>query len=145
MEFGISPGRRGKLDLEDSSLMKANDKLKAIQRTIPVLASLDLDESIAFYKDKLGFMEEYRDSDYATISREGFPIHFWLCDDRHISENTSCYVRVTNSDAYWEEFTGNGLTLDRPIEREWGMKELYVIDPHGNLLKFGEDIVGDEG
>jgi hypothetical protein len=24
------------------------------------------------------------------------------------------------------------------VVQPWGMKELYVIDPHGNLLKFGE-------
>jgi hypothetical protein len=23
----------------------------------------------------------------------------------------------------------------------WQMKEFFVIDPHGNLLKFGEDVV----
>jgi len=29
--------------------------------------------------------------------------------------------------------------LEAPVLlRPWGMKELYVIDAHGNLLKFGE-------
>lgn len=61
--------------------MKLTDEMKAIQRTIPVLASLNLDESMVFYADKLGFTEEYRDDDYAIVSRDGFPIHFWPCDE----------------------------------------------------------------
>ena len=28
--------------------------------------------------------------------------------------------------------------------RPWGMQEFYVHDPHGNLLKFGRNIAGNE-
>jgi catechol 2,3-dioxygenase-like lactoylglutathione lyase family enzyme len=122
--------------------MQTTNKEKSIKRTIPVLASLDLDESILFYEEKLGFTTGHRDSDYLIMSRDGFPIHFWLCDERHISENTSCYIRVINTDGFWKEFRRNGLDVDRPVEQEWGMKELYVIDPHGNLIKFGEVVTG---
>ena len=31
-----------------------------------------------------------------------------------------------------------GLQVEPPQVRPWGMREFYVIDPHGNLLKFGE-------
>jgi hypothetical protein len=40
----------------------------------------------------------------------------------------------------YEELVSNGLDIKEPVVREWGMKELYVIDPHGNLLKFGESV-----
>ena len=36
------------------------------------------------------------------------------------------------------DFTARGLQLAPPTVQPWGMKEMYVIDPHGNLLKFGE-------
>lgn len=81
--------------------------------TVPVLASLDLDESAAFYADRLGFTPRLRTGDYLIVERDGCELHFWHCAERHIAEKTSCYVR---GDA----------------------RELYVIDPHGNLLKFGE-------
>lgn len=111
---------------------------KIIQSTIPVLASLDISESIAFYVEKLGFTEEMRASDYAIVSRDGAEIHLWLFNDRHIAENTSCYVRTSDTDALWREFNNRGLNLKPPAVRPWRMKELYVHDPHGNLLKFGE-------
>lgn len=109
---------------------------KIIQSTIPVLASLDISESIAFYVEKLGFTEELRADNYAIVSRDSAEIHFWLSSERQ--ENTSCSVRVSDTEALWREFTNRGLNLKPPAVRPWGMRELYVIDPHGNLLKFGE-------
>ena len=108
-----------------------------IHATIPVLASLDLDESEAFYVHKLGFTSRLRETNYLIVDREGCELHFWLCEERHITENTSCYVRG-DTRALHADFSARGLRLEPPQEREWGMRELYVIDPHGNLLKFGE-------
>lgn len=109
-----------------------------IHCTVPVLASLSLDESAEFYATRLGFKKQLQTDDYLIVSRDGAEIHFWRCDERHIAENTSCYVRVNSTQALYDEFSAKGLTLKPPLVREWGMKELYVIDPHGNLLKFGE-------
>ncbi|MDA8522085.1 bleomycin resistance protein [Acidovorax sp. NCPPB 4044] len=109
----------------------------ALHATIPVLASLDLDESAAFYTDRLGFAIALRAADYLIAVRDGCELHFWRCSDRHIAENTSCYLRG-DVRALHADFTRRGLTHEPPAERPWGMRELYVIDPHGNLLKFGE-------
>ena len=86
-----------------------------IRSTVPVLASLDIAESAAFYAERLGFGEQLRTGDYLIVARDGCEIHFWLCPDRAVAEQTSCYVRGDT-------------------------RELYVIDPHGNLLKFGEPL-----
>ena len=111
-----------------------------IKSTIPVLASLDLSESIAFYMDRLGFALLSQYDDYAIVARDGAEIHFWSCSDRIISEQTSCYIRVSNVQHLFEEFAEQGVALNPPSIRPWGMKELYLIDPHGNLLKFGETL-----
>lgn len=109
-----------------------------IESTIPVLASLDLHESARFYAERLGFTQALLVEDYLIVQRDGAEIHFWPCDDHRIAENTSCYLRVPDTQALFEEFTARGLELAPPAVRPWGMKELYVIDPHGNLLKLGE-------
>lgn len=110
----------------------------SIEATVPVLASLDLDESRDFYVSRLGFRVLRQDADYLMLARDGAELHFWLCADRHVAENTSCYVRTGDCQALFDEFSRRGLALQPPVLRSWGMKELYVIDPHGNLLKFGE-------
>lgn len=109
-----------------------------IQATVPVLASLNLDESRDFYASFLGFRVRLQAADYLIMDRDGAELHFWLCDDRHLAENTSCYVRTGDCLALYREFRQRGLALEAPALRPWGMKELYVIDTHGNLLKFGE-------
>ena len=111
-----------------------------IKGTVPVLASLNLAESIAFYPDQLGFTKVSQYDDYAIVTRDGAEIHFWACADRNIAENTSCYIRVADTQQLFEEFAGKGTSVKQPEVRAWGMKELYVIDPHGNLLKFGEPV-----
>ncbi len=108
---------------------------------MPVLASLDLEESVRFYTEQLGFQKRlFLPGEYAIVSRDGAEIHFWVCSERHIAENTSCYIRTQDVDQLFLEFQASGLTLDPPATRGWGMRELYVLDPHGNLLKFGQRI-----
>ena len=109
----------------------------AIHATVPVLASLDLAQSLQFYGERLGFACVLQAPDYLIMERDGCELHFWHTEERHIAENTSCYVRG-DTRALHADFARRGLALAPPAVRPWGMRELYVIDPHGNLLKFGE-------
>lgn len=110
-----------------------------IQTTVPVLPSLHLGESEAFYVQRLGFAVLLRMDAYLIVARDGCELHFWPCDNPELPRNSACYVRA-NIRALHAEFAQNGLPLPAPQEREWGMRELYVLDPHGNLLKFGEPV-----
>ena len=108
-----------------------------VQATVPVLASLDLAETQRFYTRHLGFDPLLEMDNYLILQRDGCELHFWPCTERQIAENTSCYVRA-DTEALHADFTARGLQLAPPVVQPWGMKEMYVIDPHGNLLKFGE-------
>lgn len=111
---------------------------------IPVLASLDLQQSKQFYEEKLCFKAELF-GDYMIARRDNMEIHFRLANDRIYPECTSCYIRGGQVLALYEEFSKAGIG-ENPIDgerisdfttRPWGMKEFYIWDPHGNLLKFG--------
>lgn len=107
-------------------------------RAIPVLASLDLEESRAFYVDRLGFALVYVGANYLIVRRGEMEIHFWLTDDRRFPENTSCYVRGGEVALLHEEWRAAGVArLSDFSTRPWGMKEFHLHDPHGNLLRFG--------
>ncbi len=110
-----------------------------LRSTVPVLASLNLGASVAFYTERLGFVLTAQLADYVIVERDGCELHFYACDNPLIAQNTSCYVRVSSTQALYEEFKSCGADVKPPEDRPWGMKELYVIDPHGNLLKFGEE------
>jgi len=108
--------------------------------TIPVLASLDLAETQAFYTDGLGFAAVYRDDRYLIVRRDAMELHFWLTDDRRFPENTSCYIRGGQIDQLYEEFRAAGIERLSALElRPWDMVEFYIHDPHGNLLRFGRN------
>lgn len=109
----------------------------AVQSTVPVLASLNLAETLQFYTRHLGFAPLLEMDNYLILQRDGCELHFWPCNERHIAENTSCYVRA-NTAVLHADFAARGLQVAPPVIQPWGMKEMYVIDPHGNLLKFGE-------
>ncbi|MFN3436607.1 MAG: bleomycin resistance protein [Acidovorax sp.] len=109
----------------------------AVQSTVPVLASLNLAETLQFYTQHLGFAPLLQLDNYLILQRDGCELHFWPCNDRHIAENTSCYVRGDTAVLH-ADFAARGLQIAPPVVQPWGMKEMFVIDPHGNLLKFGE-------
>ena len=109
----------------------------AVHTTVPVLASLNLAETLQFYTRHLGFAPLLEMDNYLILQRDGCELHFWPCNERHIAENTSCYVRA-NTEVLHADFAARGLQVAPPVIQPWGMKEMFVIDPHGNLLKFGE-------
>ncbi|MCA1323057.1 bleomycin resistance protein [Herbaspirillum sp. alder98] len=109
-------------------------------KAIPVLASLDLPRTLAFYQTALGFeVHHFAEAGYGIAQRDGTELHFWTCADRHIAENTSCYLRVADIRAVHAELSQRIPSLGEVVQTDWGMDELYVIDPDGNLLKFGQE------
>ncbi len=104
----------------------------------PTLASLDLPETIAFYRDRLGFAPLRQDDDYAILRRDEMELHAWLTRDPAHPRHTSCYIRGGQVAALHREFEARGVPLLSPFElRPWGMREFHLLDPHGNLLRFG--------
>ncbi|MBD8890270.1 bleomycin resistance protein [Roseibium litorale] len=105
---------------------------------IPVLPSLDLDETLSFYRDVLRFGLIYKDETRLIVRRGSMELHFWPVDDRRLCENASCYIRGGGIDGLYEEFrTAEVPGLSGFEVRPWDMKEFYIHDPHGNLLTFG--------
>ena len=112
--------------------------MELIASAHPILASLDFAATEAFYA-RLGFTPTLRAPDYLIVARGDVELHFWACDDRAVAEQTSCYIRTPDVDALYGAFARAGETPLRPPEdRPWGMREFYVWDPNGNLLRFGE-------
>jgi len=111
-----------------------------IKTTIPILASLNLDETSIFYA-RLGFIQTGRwEGEYLTVARDEVELHFWLCNDRKIAENTACYIWVEDAAALHAEFAAKGIgQMVDPVATDYNELEFSVIDPHGNLLRIGSD------
>lgn len=107
----------------------------------------DLDASIAYYRDRLGFNLDFcYDSFYAGLSRDGVAIHL-KCAPKTVSdrahrkrnEHLDAYFTVSGAAVLHEELRSRGAFITRPLEaRPWSCLDFYVEDPDGYILCFSE-------
>ncbi|MBT8417952.1 MAG: VOC family protein [Silicimonas sp.] len=112
--------------------------------SIPVLRVSDYSRARAFMTDTLGFRvgEEggapprfgifHRDS--ATVF-----VDSWHGADAQPSPGWRAYFHVEDVDAFAASIDWPG--TEGPEDKVYGMRELVVIDPDGNRLAFGMEIV----
>jgi catechol 2,3-dioxygenase-like lactoylglutathione lyase family enzyme len=107
---------------------------------VPVLASLDIQRSVDFFANRLGFTVRYAShGEYGIVARGDVTIHFWACNDPAIPSVTGCRVRVRNIDPLYVHCTRerivhpNGLLKTTPWNREFA-----ILDPDKNLVTFFE-------
>ena len=115
-----------------------------IRSVSPVLASMNKDETQKFYQEKMGFETTSKyGAEYLIIARSQITLHFTICDDKYIAENTSCYIYVENIEPLYAEYKARGVLRPHDVLRDtyYGLREFAVIDGDGNLLKFGEKVV----
>ena len=112
------------------------DNASMFDRAIPILATQDIAASLAFF-NRLGFETHAFGDNYGIADREHVEIHFLYCADKHVAENTSCYVRVNDIHALRADLARR-IDVGEVVETSWGMDELYVRDPSGSQVKFGQ-------
>ena len=110
----------------------------------------DVDEIIAFYRDKLGFETRFQQPDrnpfFAIIGREGAQI-FVKSEKgvlplpnpkRHPSMRWDAFVYVPDPDAMAAEFAGRGAAFSAPLgDTHDGLRGFEICDPDGYVLFFG--------
>lgn len=114
------------------------------ERGVPVLPAASVDDSIAFYRDKLGFAETFRDAtpaSYAGMARDGVGFHLASVPAelaRTIGMQTMCRFQVADIDALYEEYKRHEVIHPNgPLQtKPWGTREFGVIDPCGVCLTF---------
>ena len=107
-------------------------------RSIPTLYSLSLAETQTFYETSLRFKCEVVGQDYLIAKRDDMELHFSLTEQEDLPKQSTCYIRGGQVTDLYEEFLkGNLANLSDFSVRAWDMKEFHILDPHGNLLRFG--------
>ena len=111
----------------------------------PILPSRDLDATSAFY-DRLGFQEvaRFEAEGYAILARDRVELHFFRRPGLEpATSEHGAFVRVDDAMALSAHFAALDLPgegIPRFVQAEdkpWGVCELAVIDPDGNLLRMG--------
>lgn len=109
----------------------------------PILRVTDVELSIRFYCDLLGFQENWihRFADefpaYASISRGPLIAHLSEHEGGGTA-NADLFLGVADVDAIYDEFTKNGLVADPPVSEEAiGLRNFSFTDPDGHQIGFG--------
>jgi predicted enzyme related to lactoylglutathione lyase len=117
----------------------------------PVLLVADIQRSVEYFRDKLGFeCEVYGEPpDFAAARRDETTLLLALCDDPErivpnwkIVENIwNVYIRVDDADAVYAEVQERGAGIDYTIyDAPHGFREFGVQDPDGHDIAFGQPI-----
>lgn len=116
------------------------------ERTIPILPSRSVAATVAFYA-RLGFagaVVQAGPEGYAILRCGLHELHFFGFPELDpVRSYAGCYLRVPDVEAWHERLARAGLPkagiprLTPVQDRPWGMRELALVDPDGNLLRIG--------
>lgn len=105
--------------------------------TNPVFRVADLEASIAYYVDKLGFHINWRHPMIADVARGRTSIFLSVGDQGH--PGAWVWIGVDDAEALHEEYRASGAKIRNPPNNyEWAL-EMQVEDLDGNVLRIGSD------
>ena len=124
----------------------------AMRAAIPVLRVFSEDKAREFYVGFLGFCVDWEHRDepgmplYMQVSRNALVLHL----SEHYGDacpGSTLRAGLVGIDAYHRELSAKEYGFLRPgVEpRPWGHREMEVIDPFGNRIRFFEEIAAEEG
>ena len=101
-----------------------------------LLRPVDLDRSIAFYRDRLGLAiyREFGDGDHRGVVffLGGGLLEVSGRSAQAAGENLELWFQVRDVDAEGERLEAAGIEVLRPPTTEpWGLREMWIADPDG--------------
>src|SRR5689334_14036781 len=106
----------------------------------------DLDRSMAYYREALGFaFGPAWEGFYAIGMRDGFEIHLKKAakfpgerEHRRRGEHLDASAGVEGIESFYEKCVARGAKVIKPLAAtEWGTRDFYVEDPDGYIICFG--------
>lgn len=115
----------------------------------PVLLVADLDRSVAYYRDQLGFSCQVygQPPNFATATRDEATILLALCGDpsrivpnwRIVDNTWNAFIRVDDVENIYAEVQERGAGIDYTLyDAPSGFREFGVQDPDGHDIAFGQ-------
>jgi uncharacterized glyoxalase superfamily protein PhnB len=108
------------------------------KRIAPIFPVRDVRASLEYY-GRLGFAtREYKHGGYGFVTADGIELH--LGEESDTSKSASAYIWVEDADALAQTWSAAGADVRFPEDTEWGQHEGVLIDPDGNMIRFGSPI-----
>lgn len=121
-----------------------------IRQIAPVFFTTDISDTLAYYKEFLGFerVGTWRDPPvYAIVARDQHAIHFRCAEPpsanptKYDDELLDAYIFVEDADVLYAEYAAKRVEFIRTVANmPWRSREFVVKDCDGRLLAFGAKV-----
>lgn len=109
-----------------------------------MLAAENIEETVLFYRNVLGFQPTLQSPEYSIVERDGQTIHFQKAASQEVMNcvrgHAEIYIEVSDIHSLWEDVKAfkSRYKIRDLFDREYGMTEFHIIDPNGCLVFVGE-------
>lgn len=104
----------------------------------PILRVQDLQASVRFYVEVLGFQLDWQGpGTFASVSRGKCTV--FLCEGDQGNPGTWLYIGVSAIEPLFEEFRARGARVRQPPTNHPWAYEMQIEDPDGHVLRFGAE------
>jgi len=120
--------------------------MAVVRQLWPLLVVQDIDRSVAFYRDQLGFaVVGHAESDsklfWCRLERGGSSLMLQQADEedgptKGRGRGVCFYFMCDDADAMYTELSARSLRLKPPTIAYYGMKQLFVPEPDGYAICF---------
>lgn len=120
-------------------------------RIAPVLLVRDIEASVGFWRDRVGFETEAIQGDpptFAMPTRDGVTVMLLQVSPgaavpppnrRVVDKANQAYIWVDDAEALYEELGARGAPIDFTIyDTPWGTREFGIQDPDEHDIAFGQ-------
>ena len=132
--------------------MTSTDKSDVVRQLVPLLVVTDIQRSLEFYRDRLGFvLTGQADSEgkmfWCSMARGGSAIMLQQAEAEDgpaagRGRGISLYFVCDDADAIYAELTSRGLQLSSPVVAYYGMKQVVVPEPDEYYICFESPAAG---
>jgi catechol 2,3-dioxygenase-like lactoylglutathione lyase family enzyme len=126
------------MDFEE---VKLYDQAMNPTAVIPVFHVQDVDASVLFYTEVLGFEQAFRYGTYVGLRLGKCELH--ICPPGDYGPRIgggNAYFIGDEVDEYFKKIVAAGAKpKSEPVDQMYGMRDFVVLDPDGNQLSFGCD------
>jgi len=111
-----------------------------------VLAVADLNASVEFYVNTLGFTEDLRVDGWSFLSLGACRLRLGHCPEAIPMTDVAdhswfAYLHVRDAAGLYREYVQRGVGIWHPLaDRPWGMREFSIVTPDGHRIVYGEEM-----
>ncbi len=134
--FGCKSHDRNEPLVEAAKACTADSELSCPR---PIFSVASLKRSQAYFRDALGFKLDWDHGDppdFGSVSRADGVL--FLCQGCQGTPGAWTMIFARDVDKLHEEFRSRGAIIKMPpTDMRWGLREMHVADPDGNMIRFG--------